>query len=99
MKSKAAAAAKAKRDASAAKARAATSKVGSKPVAKKTAVKKALPAYARLGKNASPKKYTMIKTKSGRFGGSGKTKVEVGSVIIRNRDGSIKKIKPPTKKK
>jgi hypothetical protein len=67
-KSKAAAAAKAKRDAAAAKARAATSKVGSKPAAKPAskkvspkgagATKKAIPAYARLGKKSGTRPRT-----------------------------------------
>ena len=97
-KSKAAAAAKAKRDAAASKVRSSTSKTAAKTPAKKAA-KKALPAYARLGKKATPKRYAMVRTDSSRTGiNKGKTKVEVGSSIIRNKNGTIKKVKPPTKK-
>lgn len=58
--------------------------LSAQPKPKKKAVKK-------------PVKMASVKTVRGR-GNSGKTKVPVGSSIVRNRDGSIKKVKTPTGK-
>jgi hypothetical protein len=61
-------------------------KKATRPKAKKTPVKK-------------PVKMANVKTVKSRTGGSGKTQVPVGSSVIRNRDGSIKKVNKPTGKK
>lgn len=74
-----------------------------KPSAPKTnkpaaGLKKTAPKTAKKKPAKKAVKMTNVKTVKSRTGGSGKTQVPVGSSVIRNRDGSIKKVKKPTGK-
>ena len=59
-------------------------------------LKKATRPTAKKAPVKEPVKMANVKTKRSRFGSSGNTQVPVGSSVIRNRDGSIKKVNKPT---
>ena len=61
-------------------------------------LKKATPKTAKKKPAKKTVRMANVKTVKGRTGGSGKTQVPVGSSVIRNRDGSIKKVNKPTGK-
>lgn len=61
-------------------------------------LKKATPKTAKKKPAKKTVKMANVKTVKSRTGGSGKTQVPVGSSVIRNRDGSIKKVNKPTGK-
>jgi hypothetical protein len=71
-----------------------TSKIPKPPAG----LKKATRPKAKKAPVKKPVKMANVKTVKSKTGGSGKTQVPVGSSVIRNRDGSIKKVNKPTGK-